>query len=113
MHYSFGLSIINSHLISGSTILLTNYSLFEKEFWKFVTEFKATSISGVPYLFEILKKLRFFKMDLPYLTTLTQAGGKLCKKLNAEFCRVLKIMENNFCNVWPNRSNCQNELLTI
>lgn len=96
MHYSFGLSIINSHLISGSTILLTNHSLFEKEFWQFVTEFKATSISGVPYLFEILKKLRFFKMDLPYLTTLTQAGGKLCNKLNAEFAEFCKNNRKNF-----------------
>ena len=37
--------------------------------------FKATSLSGVPYSFEILKKLRFFNMDLPHLKTITQAGG--------------------------------------
>ena len=30
MHYSFGLSIINSHLIKGATILFTNKSLIEK-----------------------------------------------------------------------------------
>ena len=32
MQYSFGLSIINSHLIKGSTILLTDDSLMEKIF---------------------------------------------------------------------------------
>lgn len=90
MHYSFGLSIINSHLINGSTILLTNNSLMEKEFWSFLKEGKATSVSGIPYSFEILKKLRFFKMDLPHLKTITQAGGKLNDDLNreySEFCR--------------------------
>jgi long-chain acyl-CoA synthetase len=85
MHYSFGLSIINSHLISGATILLTNNSLMEKEFWVFLKSYEATSLSGIPYSFEILKKLRFFKLDLPHLKTLTQAGGKLNDDLNHEF----------------------------
>ncbi len=85
MHYSFGLSIINSHLINGATILLTNNSLIEKEFWAFLKSYGATSLSGIPYSFEILKKLRFFKMDFPYLKTLTQAGGKLNDNLNRQF----------------------------
>ena len=40
MHYSFGLSIINSHLIVGATILLTNNSIMEKEFWSFMKQAK-------------------------------------------------------------------------
>ena len=32
MHYSFGLSIINSHIIKGAKILLTEKSLVEKVF---------------------------------------------------------------------------------
>jgi long-chain acyl-CoA synthetase len=89
MNYSFGLSIINSHLCKGATILLTPNSLLEKEFWIFLKSHKATSLSGIPYSYEILNKLRFFKMDLPHLTTLTQAGGKLNDNLNqlfAEYC---------------------------
>ena len=84
MNYSFGLSIINSHLIKGATILLTSKSLMEKGFWPFLKEQKATSMSGVPYTYEILKKLRLFRMDLPSLKTLTQAGGKLNNELNKE-----------------------------
>lgn len=89
MNYSFGLSIINSHFLKGATILLTGKSLMEKEFWSFLKDEKATSLSGVPYTFEILKKLRFFRMDLPAIKTLTQAGGKLNVDLNkeiADFC---------------------------
>ena len=85
MYYSFGLSIINSHLLKGATLLLTNNSLIEKDFWTFFKDYKATSISGIPYTFEILKKLRFMNMDSPYLKTITQAGGKLNENLNREF----------------------------
>ncbi len=85
MNYSFGLSIINSHLLKGATVLLTSKTLIEKGFWSFLKDEKATSLSGVPYTYEMLKKLRIFRMDLPSLKTLTQAGGKLNNDLNKEF----------------------------
>lgn len=85
MSYTYGLSIINSHLLKGATILLTTNSLLQKEFWEFFKNEKATSFGGVPYTYEILKKLRFFKMDLPSLSTMTQAGGKLPPELHREF----------------------------
>lgn len=87
LNYSFGLSIINSHLIKGATILLTSKSLMEKVFWTFLKDQQASSLSGVPYTYEMLKKLRFFRMDLPSLNTLTQAGGKLNNELNQEFSK--------------------------
>lgn len=85
MYYSYGLSVINSHLLRGSTILLTNATYTQREFWNFIKENKATSMAGVPYTYEILKRLRFFTMDLPYLKTMTQAGGKLNKELAKEY----------------------------
>lgn len=85
MNYVYGTSIINSHLSQGATILLTRYSLMQKEFWKFFKDYKATSISGVPYTYEMLKKLRLQRMDLPSLRTMTQAGGKLHPDLHKEF----------------------------
>lgn len=85
MYYSYGLSVINSHLMMGATILLTDKSVMQKEFWSFLKEQKATSISGVPYTYEMLKRLRFFKMEIPSLRTMTQAGGKLNKNIAKEF----------------------------
>lgn len=83
MYYSFGMSVINSHLIKGATILLTDKTVLEREFWTFIKEQKATSIAGVPYTYEMLRRLRFFRMDLPELKTMIQAGGKL----NAAFVK--------------------------
>lgn len=84
MNYTYGLSIINSHALKGATILLTNKTLMEKEFWNFFKNEEATSFGGVPYTYEMLKRLRFFNMKLPSLKTITQAGGKLTVELTKE-----------------------------
>lgn len=44
-----------------------------------------TSIAGVPFTYECLRRLKFTAMDLPDLTLMIQAGGKLSKKLQKEF----------------------------
>lgn len=75
--YSFGLSIINSHFYAGGSIALTNKSIAERGFWDFFNEYQADSISGVPAIYDILRKIRFERMSLPSLKTMTQAGGRL------------------------------------
>ena len=85
MQYTMGLSVISSHLFAGSTILLVNGTLTDRGFWTFFREQRATSFTGVPYSFEVLYKLRFFRMDLPDLKLLTQGGGKLGHDLFREF----------------------------
>ena len=87
MNYTYGLSIINTHLSVGATILLTDKTLMQKEFWDFFNNQKATSFGGVPYTYEMLAKLRFFRMNLPYLRTMTQAGGKLTPELHERFAK--------------------------
>ena len=37
MNYTYGLSILNSHLFVGATILLTDKTLMQREFWDFFT----------------------------------------------------------------------------
>lgn len=87
MNYTYGLSVINSHVQVGATVLLTEQSMAMKGFWQFMREQEATSFSGVPFTYELLKKVRFFKMDLPSLRTMTQAGGKLSPELHREFAQ--------------------------
>lgn len=84
-YYSYGVSVINSHLIKGATILLTEGTVAQRHFWQFMKEQKATSMSGVPYTYEVLKRLHFFRMELPHLKVMTQAGGKLNKDIAKEY----------------------------
>jgi acyl-CoA synthetase (AMP-forming)/AMP-acid ligase II len=79
--YSYGLSIINSHLVARATILLTHESVLTKSFWSFFKEQEATSFPGVPFTYQMLQKMGFLKMDLSHLRYFTQAGGRLNEKL--------------------------------
>jgi long-chain acyl-CoA synthetase len=90
MYYTMGLSVISSHLHAGATLLLVKSNLTDGSFWKFIKEHKATSFTGVPYSYDIMKKLRFFRMDLPDLTLLSQGGGKLSPELFTEFAEFAK-----------------------
>lgn len=77
MQYTMGLNVIMSHLYAGATVLLVEANLLSPNYWKFIKEQKGTNFTGVPYSYEILSKLRFQRMDLPYLHTLAEGGGKL------------------------------------
>ena len=90
LYYTMGLSMVFSHFYAGATVLITNQSMTDRGFWQFIKERRATSFTGVPYSYEILNLMRFYRMDLPDLTLLTQGGGRMPKELNlkfAEYCR--------------------------
>ncbi len=76
-YYSYALSIINTHLFKGASIVINNYSLIDKNFWLLFEKKKPNNINGVPYIYEILRKIKFDKFDLSSLRYITQAGGKL------------------------------------
>ena len=96
MNYVYGLSIINSHFLVGATLLMTEKGLMQKEFWQFFKEAEATSFGGVPYTYEMLDKLRFFRMKLPCLRTMTQAGGKITPELHEKFAAYAAEQGKNF-----------------
>lgn len=90
LYYTMGLSMVFSHFYVGATVLITNQSMTDRGFWQFIKEQRATSFTGVPYSYEILNLMRFYRMDLPDLTLLTQGGGRMPRELNlkfAEWCR--------------------------
>ena len=96
MNYVYGLSIINSHFLVGATLLLTEKGLMQKEFWNFLKNENATSFGGVPYTYEMLDKLRIYRMDLPSLKTMTQAGGKITPELHEKFAKYAEETGKNF-----------------
>jgi long-chain acyl-CoA synthetase len=88
MNYSYGLSIINSHFICGATIIVTDASIMKKEFWDLCREQRVTTFGGVPFVYEMLNRLKFEEFNLPSLKKLTQAGGKLSSVLSRKFAEI-------------------------
>jgi len=76
-NYSYGLSVINSHLLAGASLVLSDRSLMDAVFWRQLNEHRATSFAGVPYSYDILLKLRLGRINMPSVRTLTQAGGRM------------------------------------
>lgn len=85
LHYSYGLSVLNSHLVRDATVVIEPSGVLGRGFWDAVTTYGVTSLSGVPYHYEMLRRLKFDPAKYPTLRTLTQAGGKLRDELITEF----------------------------
>lgn len=81
MSYCYGLSVINSHLLEGASLVLTDHSVVDPCFWDLFERTGATSFAAVPYTFELLERTGFQEMDLPRLRYVTQAGGRLAPEL--------------------------------
>jgi len=77
LHYSYGLSVLTSHLCRGARILLTDHGLMHSSFWPAIRAADVTHLPGVPFHFQIMTKLGFNRLNLASLRTLTQAGGNL------------------------------------
>ena len=75
--YSYGLSVVNSHLAVGATLVLTEGSVSEPAFWAQFRAARCSSLAGVPHTFELMEQAGIDSADLTDLRYMTQAGGKL------------------------------------
>jgi acyl-CoA synthetase (AMP-forming)/AMP-acid ligase II len=85
LFYSYGLSVLNSHLVRGATVVLERTGIMQRDFWTAAVEHRVTSMAFVPSQYEMLRRLRFDPAEYPALRTLTQAGGRLRAERVTEF----------------------------
>ena len=97
--YVYGLSIVNTHLKSGATIVLTNKSVVENLFWDLFKKYKITSFGGVPFQYDIIVKI--FKRGVPRsLKYSTQAGGKMNEKLIKNLIKIYSDSKKKFIQMY-------------
>jgi long-chain acyl-CoA synthetase len=77
LHYSYGLSVLLSHLVTGAKIVLTSRGLMDRELWPVMKANAVSHFPGVPFHYEMLLRLGLERLGLESLRTLTQAGGHL------------------------------------
>ena len=94
--YSFGLSVLNTHLFSQATIVLNSNSITESFFWDLIKKTKPNNISFVPFQLHLIRKFKLFKLMNYNIKYIAQAGGKMddedlkffinfCNKKNIKF----------------------------
>jgi acyl-coenzyme A synthetase/AMP-(fatty) acid ligase/peptidoglycan/LPS O-acetylase OafA/YrhL len=79
--YSYGLSVLNSHLAAGAAVILSDRSVADPDFAELVERLGATSMAGVPYTYQLLITCGLIDRLPPSIRTLTQAGGQLAPDL--------------------------------
>ncbi len=90
LHYTYGLSVVQTHLYMGASLVLTDISILSKKFWELISLCRVTTMSGVPYTYELMRKIGFGRQSFPSLSIMTQAGGKLKEKEQMYFSSYAK-----------------------
>lgn len=75
--HAFGLSVLDSHLIAGGTVVLDESGTLQADFWRVMRDERVTSLAGVPLTFELLRRLLPARMLPETVRMLIQAGGRL------------------------------------
>lgn len=88
--YSYGISVLNTHLLAKSSIILTDYTLVQKEFWRLYNKYPITNFNGVPILYNFLIKFGLNKLYKKSLKFFTSAGGSLDKKILIELINFIE-----------------------
>jgi long-chain acyl-CoA synthetase len=84
-HYIYGRSLLYTHFLSGSSIVLDNRFAFPSVVIQAMEELEVTCFAGVPTTFSILlRKTDFLKRPLPNLRLLMQAGAAMAPAVQKE-----------------------------
>ncbi|MGE0880195.1 MAG: AMP-binding protein [Acidimicrobiia bacterium] len=97
LFYTYGLSVLNSHLSLGAGVVLTDESAIRRGFWDAIGDHQVTCLPGVPYSYEMYHRMRFNQMTLPTLKAMTESGGKMTPQRILEFHHA---MERNGGHLW-------------
>ncbi|WP_096788136.1 AMP-binding protein [Rhodobacter sp. CZR27] len=77
LHYSYGLSVLHSHLAQGASLWLSNASVLDEGFGAALAASGATSLAGVPHHFRLLEGAGLGEALPPALKLMTVAGGAM------------------------------------
>jgi len=77
LSYSYGLSVLNSHLWAGANTVLSNSGVLSPGFLELIDRRGITSLVGVPFTYQMYERLGIFGEPPKGLRYFTQAGGAL------------------------------------
>lgn len=89
LFYSYGMSVINTHVAVGGAVVVIAASVIEPRFWDAVREHEVTFLNGVPTTFSMLKRVGLADRGVPSVRALTQAGGRMGPELIEHFADVM------------------------
>ncbi|MFB8174156.1 AMP-binding protein [Kitasatospora purpeofusca] len=98
--YSFGLSVVNSHLVAGAPLVLSRLSPTSRRFWQLAARTGVTDLGAVPLTYRLLHSTGWRPDALPALRLACQAGGPLEPALVEHFGRLMAGHGGGFCPMY-------------
>jgi long-chain acyl-CoA synthetase len=96
--YSYGLSVLNTSLASGGSVVFAKNLVTTKKFWEIAQLTDVNTLSGVPFYYDLLFKLQIPRMPKSIrLNQIHQAGGRLDVETFSNAIKVSKENEIEFC----------------
>jgi amino acid adenylation domain-containing protein len=89
-YYSYGKSILNTHIVAGGTLVLENSFMYPNVVLDKMVDEDITGFAGVPSTFAILlNRSAVRNYNFPKLKYVTQAGGAMSPKHAGELAEIL------------------------
>ena len=88
--YAWGLSVACAVLKAGGALVMTRRTVMDAELADVMLASGATHLAGVPYMYEVLDRFRFFEREFPALRGLLVSGGALAPALRRKFAEEAK-----------------------
>ena len=98
--YAWGLSVACAVLEAGGTLVMTRKTVMDAELADVMLSSRATHLAGVPYMYEMLDRFRFFERSFPSLKGLLVSGGALAPALRRKFAEEAKAHGISFCEAY-------------
>lgn len=89
IHYSYGLSVLNSHFSVGGSIYVPAAGAGDAELATEIADAGCTNLAGVPYSYELMERAGLLSRPLRGLRFMSVAGGRLAPRLTEAFRRKL------------------------
>lgn len=81
INFVYGFSIFTTNCMRAGRIVCTDKDIMQKAFWDEMEEYGYSTLGGVPYLYENLNRIGFFRKDSPSLRYMTHTGGVINSEL--------------------------------
>ncbi len=89
-YYSYGNSVMHTHLAAGGRLVLENSLMFPQQVMRQLEAERVTGFSGVPATYSLLvNRVDFSDFDLRSLRYITQAGGPMAPAITDKLTRAL------------------------
>src|SRR5262249_19206457 len=96
IRHAYGLSVLNTHLLAGASIALTEHSPLSLAMWDELIRSGATSFAAVPMTYAAFGPAHLNLLERSRVRTMTQSGARLGEELTVRLADTMRRLNGRF-----------------